>query len=303
MRHCLPDKERHSLPDSRQNSKPAQSLMILVADSGSTKTQWITETQSIETQGINPVRDSKEHILKIIRTELMPCLHPTDISHIFFYGAGCIEPFISSVRVALAEIFPQTDVEVGSDLLGAARALCQDNEGIACILGTGSNSCLCRDGQIVSNVPPLGFILGDEGSGAVLGKRLICEMTKGSLTHLWDMFQDEYQTGISEIIDRVYRKPQPNRFLASLVPFIVRFRNDAGIGEMLLDEFTRFLTRNVARYDRPDLPVCFVGGISNSFALEIEQACNLCGMKMGRILPRPAEEMLRYHKNRGKHVV
>lgn len=274
--------------------------MILVADSGSTKTQWITETQSIETRGINPVRDSKEHILEIIRTELMPSLHSADVSRIFFYGAGCIEPFMSSVREALAEVFARSCIEVESDLLGAARALCHDDEGIACILGTGSNSCLCKEGRIVSNVSPLGFILGDEGSGAVLGKRLVGEMLKGSLFHLWDLFQDEYQTGISDIIDRVYRKPQANRYLASLVPFIVRFRDDAGVGEMLLDEFSRFLKRNVARYERPDLPVNFAGGISNSFAMEIEKACNRCGMKMGRILPRPAGELLEYHK---KHVV
>ena len=269
--------------------------MILVADSGSTKTQWITESQSIETQGINPVRDRKEHILDIIRTELMPSLC-TEVSDIFFYGAGCIEPFISSVREALAEIFPQSRIEVASDLLGAARALCQRDEGIACILGTGSNSCLCRDGQIISNIPPLGFILGDEGSGAVLGRRLISEMLKGSLTHLWDRFQDAYETGISDVIDRVYRQPQPNRYLASLVPFISQNRTDPAVGEMLRDEFTRFLTRNAARYDRPDLPVNFVGGIANSFVSEIQSSCETCGMKMGRILARPAQEMLVYHQ-------
>ena len=270
--------------------------MILVADSGSTKTQWITETQSIETQGINPVRDGKEHILDIMRTELMPSLC-SDVSDVFFYGAGCIEPFISSVREALAEVFPKSRIEVASDLLGAARALCQRDEGIACILGTGSNSCLCRDGEIVGNIPPLGFILGDEGSGAVLGRRLISEMLKGSLTHLWDRFQDAYETGVSDVIDRVYRKPQPNRYLASLVPFIVQNRTDPAVAEMLKDEFTRFLTRNVARYARPDLPVNFVGGIANGFAAEIKSSCEICGMKMGRILARPAQEMLVYHKN------
>lgn len=270
--------------------------MILVADSGSTKTQWITETQSIETQGINPVRDRKEHILDIMRTELMPSLC-SDVSDIFFYGAGCIEPFMSSVSEALAEVFPESYIEVASDLLGAARALCQKEEGIACILGTGSNSCLCRDGQIISNISPLGFILGDEGSGAVLGKRLISEMLKGSLTHLWDQFQDAYATGISDVIDRVYRQPQPNRYLASLVPFISQHRTDPDVCEMLKDEFTRFLTRNVARYDRPDLPVNFVGGIANAFATEIRSSCEACGLKMGRILARPAQEMLVYHQN------
>ncbi len=269
--------------------------MILVADSGSTKTQWTTDTQSIETQGINPVRDSKEHILDIIRTELMPLLC-TDVSDIFFYGAGCIEPFISSVRDALSETFPKSRIQVASDLLGAARALCHKDEGIACILGTGSNSCLCRDGMIISNVPPLGYILGDEGSGAVLGKRMISEMLKGSLTHLWDSFQDTYATSIAEVIDHVYRQPQPNRYLASLVPFISQHRNDPAVDEMLKDEFSRFLTRNVARYGRPDLPVSFVGGIANEFAAQIQSSCEQCGMKMGRILARPAQEMLIYHQ-------
>lgn len=271
--------------------------MILIADSGSTKTEWIAEGQNIITQGINPVRDNQETILNVLGTELVPQLfsEPTEIH---FYGAGCIEPFMQTVVSALRQTFPNAvTIDVNSDLLGAARALCGRETGIACILGTGSNSCLCQDGQIISNVSPLGYILGDEGSGAVLGRTLISDMLKGQLSPtLWDMFQDSMEMTQSDIIDRVYRQPQPNRFLASLVPFISRHRADPGIHDMLITEFTRFLIRNVAQYQRPDLPVNFVGGIASEFQTELTQAVESCGMIMGRILKKPAQQMMEYHQ-------
>ena len=276
--------------------------MILIADSGSTKTEWISKHMSVTTKGINPVRDTKEEILEVITTELMPKLYHTDnsvlnepITDIHFYGAGCIHPFSSSVKEAIETIFPQGKVHIYSDLLGAARALCKKQEGIACILGTGSNSCLCIGGEITQNISPLGYILGDEGSGAVLGKTLLSEMLKGKLQYLWPIFSKEYSLEQADIINKVYRQPQANKFLASLMPFIKMHTHIPEVKKMVIDEFTRFLQRNVIPYNRPDLEVNFVGGVATHFSKEISIACCECGLIMGNILARPAEEIYKYH--------
>lgn len=278
--------------------------MTIIADSGSTKTEWIIGEHaglSVTTRGINPVRDTKEEIQDVLSTELMPellssrAIRLNDITEIHFYGAGCVPPFSQSVLEVLASQFPNAEVNVYSDLLGAVRALCGREEGIACILGTGSNSCLCKEGEIIRNISPLGYILGDEGSGAVLGRTLLSEMLKGNLQNLWNVFTKQYGLDISDIINKVYRQPQPNRFLASLVPFIKEHTDNASVKEMVVNEFTRFLNRNVIPYNRPDLPVNFVGGIANSFTDEIQAACMLCGLKLGKIIARPAEEMRKYH--------
>lgn len=278
--------------------------MIIIADSGSTKTEWIVGELaglSVTTKGINPVRDTKEEILDVLSTELMPellsspTIRQSDITEIHFYGAGCIPPFSQSVKEALEEHFPQAIAYVYSDLLGAVRALCGREEGIACILGTGSNSCLCKEGEIVKNISPLGYILGDEGSGAVLGRTLLSEMLKGNLQDLWEDFTQRYSLSVSDIINKVYRQPQANRFLASLVPFIKEHADNPSVNDMVVNEFTRFLQRNVIPYGRPDLPVNFVGGVANNFTDEIKAACTLCGLNLGKIIARPAEEMRKYH--------
>lgn len=278
--------------------------MIIIADSGSTKTEWIVGELaglSVTTKGINPVRDTKEEILDVLSTELMPellsspTIRQSDITEIHFYGAGCIPPFSQSVKEALEEHFPQAIAHVYSDLLGAVRALCGREEGIACILGTGSNSCLCKEGEIVKNISPLGYILGDEGSGAVLGRTLLSEMLKGNLQDLWEDFTQRYSLSVSDIINKVYRQPQANRFLASLVPFIKEHADNPSVNGMVVNEFTRFLQRNVIPYGRPDLPVNFVGGVANNFTDEIKTACTLCGLNLGKIIARPAEEMRKYH--------
>lgn len=278
--------------------------MIIIADSGSTKTEWIVgelAELSVTTKGINPVRDTKEEILDVFSTELMPklfsspAIRQSDVTEVHFYGAGCIPPFSQSVKEALEEHFPQAVAHVYSDLLGAVRALCGREEGIACILGTGSNSCLCKEGEIVKNISPLGYILGDEGSGAVLGRTLLSEMLKGNLQDLWEDFTQRYSLSVSDIINKVYRQPQANRFLASLVPFIKEHADNPSVKEMAVNEFTRFLQRNVIPYGRPDLPVNFVGGVANNFTDEIKTACTLCGLNLGKIIARPAEEMRKYH--------
>lgn len=279
----------------------------LIADSGSTKTDWILVSSEngileIQTTGINPVRDSQDAILHVLANELQPQIPAAHlVEEIHFYGAGCVAPFSQLVTDALRQTFPKAQTSVESDLLGAARALCGHHEGIACILGTGSNSCL-YDGQgIAHNVSPLGFILGDEGSGSVLGRTLVGNLLKNVFgQELKEEFLDEYQLTLPLIINKVYREAQPNRFLASLVPFIAKHRNHPGMHDMLVTAFRQFLQRNVANYGRQDLPVNFVGSIASVFRSELMEAMEKENMKMGIILQKPAREIAIFHTNQGK---
>lgn len=272
----------------------------LIADSGSSKTSWlrIDETGqrlAFEGRGINPVRDSEE----TIRASLPECLLADD-GHspavVCFYGAGCLPPYSHVLKHILHDCFPRaTEVRVESDLLGAAHALLGRQAGIACILGTGSNSCLYDGERIVDNVSPLGYILGDEGSGAVLGRRLLGDVWKGKMgEQLRQQFLDETELTPSLVVQRVYREPEANRFLASLVPFLHRHRTESAIHDLLIDEFRRFFCRNVAHYSRPDLPVSFVGGVAHSFHDELTEAARLEGFIVGTVVQRPIEGIVQH---------
>ena len=268
---------------------------ILVCDSGSTKADWLyangDSEEAVRTDGINPVRDSGESINRIVAS--LPDWTPECI---YFYGAGCIEPYSASVRKALQERFPKALVSVESDLLGAARALFGHKEGIACILGTGSNSCLYKNGQITANVPPMGYILGDEGSGAVLGRQLVSDIVKGQLSQeLKDAFMEEFQLTPALIVENVYRKPAANRFLASLCPFLSKHRDYDEIQRLLANEFERFLRRNVLLYNRPDLEIRYVGSISVHFEHELRNVHAKMGLKMGDVLASPVKKMMFFH--------
>ena len=194
--------------------------MILIADSGSTKTDWSVIqqgklTRSIKTKGMNPYFQSEEEIGKEISEVLLPQLGNSALEAIYFYGAGCTVDKVEVVRNVIIQHTNVTRVEVNTDLLAAARSVCGRKAGIACILGTGSNACFYDGKNIVDNVSPLGFILGDEGSGAVLGKRLVGDLLKGMMgQELKDKFLKQYNLTPGDIIERVYRQPFPNRFLA-----------------------------------------------------------------------------------------
>lgn len=299
--------------------------MILIADSGSTKTTWVCiDSKSsadapiypVTSLGINPIRDNEETISKAIQRAREALYQqslqqpeaaylPDEVTKVYFYGAGCIPPYSTTVKRLLQLAYPIADVIVESDMLGAALALCGHNEGIACILGTGSNSCLFDGERIIDQTPALGFILGDEGSGAVLGKRLVGDIHKKQLpSHLQQAFVDETGLTQPEIINRVYRQAQPNMFLASLTPFLAKHLDEPSIHQLVVDEFRRFLRRNISNYQRPDLAVNFVGGITATFLNELKEAINAEGMTLGQVLSRPITGMATYHKEQkiAKHV-
>ena len=275
---------------------------MLIADSGSTKTDWLfissdgTQTE-LHTDGINPARDARDNIYNVLYHDLLTQLPQAEAPQaVYFYGAGCIEPFSRNVKSVIEELFPGCHAEVESDLLGAARAVCGHEPGIACILGTGSNSCLYDGKDIVKHTPPLGYILGDEGSGSYLGKMLLNGLFKGTLPEaLKEDFCNEYQLSMPDIIERVYRLPAANAFLASLVPFIAKHRTNPDIHNMLVEVFCLFIERNIAIYGHKEMPINCVGGVAYQFEDELKEAAKEKDMQIGRILRRPIERIVQFH--------
>lgn len=283
--------------------------MILIADSGSTKTDWMltdgngtrqtsgTLGTLVHTQGINPFHQTAEEISDILRMELLPQVDVEQVRSVCFYGSGVrpeLEPLMSRL---LGDAFLKAEaVEAHNDLLGAARALCGRKQGIASILGTGANSCLYDGERIMENTPPLGYILGDEGSGAVLGRRFLNALYKGVLSKEMKVcFQEKSGLSMANVIDRVYRKSLANRFLASLCPFIHEHLDDEAVCRLVTDCFRDFFRLNIAPYGRPDLPVSFVGSVAWHFGEQLREAARQEGFTVGDVVQSPLEGLLRYH--------
>lgn len=269
--------------------------MILTADSGSTKTTWnIIDGDSswtLSTQGINPFHQSYQTMSDIINNELLSHADfpsPSYIQEIRFYGAGCTKDKSPVLRTIFQEAFPSASlIEVESDMLGAAKALFGDKEGIACILGTGSNSCHYNGQCIINNVSPMGYILGDEGSGAVLGRTFINQLYKGGHNDEVKSFEREMGLSLADIIQCVYREPMPNRFLASLAPYIKSISHQDWVKEMIVESFRLFFRNNVRHYGTTTLPCSFVGSIAYYFNEELRQAAKLEGFTIGTIMKEP----------------
>lgn len=278
--------------------------MILIADSGATKTDWcvgatLHHSQIIQTEGINPFHQEADKISQILRDRLLPQLPcpPSDIQAVYFYGAGCTPDKIEKLYSLLIQVFPQSKVEVHSDLMGAARALCQHQPGIACIMGTGANSCLYDGEKITQNTPPLGYILGDEGSGAYLGKRFLSDCIKQQLPpHLLEGLLKEYQLTLPDILDKVYRQPLANRFLASLTPYIYKCKQQPEVHHFLTACFADFFQRNILSYPGcHQLPVSFTGSIAWYFRPEIEETARKFNLHPSVFIQAPIQELKRFH--------
>lgn len=278
--------------------------MILIADSGSTKTDWSvveqgTIVQQITTKGMNPFFQTEEEMATEVNTALLPHIEAKQFDAIYFYGAGCTPEKSAVVRHMLQTNLPVAgEVEVSTDMLGAARALCGHQPGIACILGTGSNSCYYDGAQLVDNVSPLGFILGDEGSGAVLGKLMVGDILKNQFTpELKEKFLTQFNLTVPEIIDRVYRKPFPNRFLASLSPFLAQNMSEPCVHALVLGAFKAFIKRNVMQYVQwPACKVNFVGSVAYYYQSVLVQAAEEMGIQIGVIQKSPMEGLVKYYQ-------
>lgn len=276
--------------------------MILIADSGSTKTAWTLVEKAdnvIKTDGINPVFMNSGCVEEILRSQLLPQLgEQAIVTEIYFYGAGCASTEKNNlVKQALQNVFGDIKIEIASDLLGAARGLCKHQSGIACIMGTGSNSCLYENGNIRWNVPALGFILGDEGSGAVLGKLLMGNLFKNQLPDVVKQdFEQTYGLTMMDVIEKVYRTPLPNRFLASFGPFISKHINQPAVYNMVYDALESFIVRNVKQYPYTTLPVYFTGSIAFYFADILHLLADKHGFTIGRIDQDPLQGLVEFHQ-------
>jgi N-acetylglucosamine kinase-like BadF-type ATPase len=279
--------------------------MILLADGGSTKTDWclvengkqVTRTL---TRGSNPLFHTLEDLQAEWSETVIPLAAGDRIEAIHFYGAGCFsEETKSSVRTALLTCWPETPViEVDSDLLGAARGLCGRHAGIACILGTGSNSCAYDGKNICKHIPPLGFILGDEGSGVALGKRLIGACLRDLLTpELKEAFFEHFGLTRETILHKVYHAPEPNRFLAALSPFLLQHSTDTTIRTIVHEAFRDFFLKTVLRYDHSHLPVHFTGSIAFHYRQILREAASGLHLSIDSICSSPMEGLIRYHSS------
>ncbi|MFW6389392.1 MAG: BadF/BadG/BcrA/BcrD ATPase family protein [Marinilabiliaceae bacterium] len=277
--------------------------MILIADSGSTKTTWcILERRSgekkfVQTSGINPFYQDEDTIVKMLTREFDAPEREFDA--LYFYSAGCANPEISQVAGnALARFFIAPAISVESDLMAAAHALCGDTEGIACILGTGSNSCHYNKGIIEERVSPLGFILGDEGSGGVIGKKLLADVLKNQLPeHVIRKFFERYPTNAAEILENIYKKPFPNRYAAGFTVFISENQDEPSLQKLLESAFDEFIVRNILQYRKVEsLPVHFTGSIAYHFQSVLYKSLEKHNLKPGNTARDPMPGLIDYHK-------
>lgn len=283
------------------------SQLLLIADSGSTKTDWCLvedgkAIRRIPTKGMNPFFQSSDEMAAEIRENLLPQLPVERLDSVYFYGAGCTPQKSPEVEVTIRCSLPVDGiVEAQSDLLAAARSLCGHAPGIASILGTGSNSCFFDGKEIVKNTPALGFILGDEGSGANLGKRLVGDILKDQMSPaLKDQFFQQFGLSQADIIERVYRQPFPSRFLASLNIFLEQHRDDATVHRLLIEAFTAFVKRNILHYDYRTYPLNCIGTIALVYRQELTEAAETLGVRIGTISKTPMEGLIEYHRLNSK---
>ncbi|MCF0192431.1 MAG: ATPase [Prevotella sp.] len=276
------------------------SCQTLIADAGGTTTNWyLSCSETFTTEGINPFQQSEDDIIKIVKDfkkESLPDNILSRIAAIRFYGAGCTPEKSAIVKNALMQAFEGTvtNIAVYSDLLGAARGLCGREKGVACILGTGSNSCLYDGEKIVQNTPALGYILGDEGGGAVLGRMFLNAMLKGRVEQsVCNDFKATYNMTQADIIERVYRQPLANRFLASLAVFIGKHRSNPTVRPIIAENFANFLDNNIIPYQCKTLH--FTGSIAYHFADILREIAENKGYEISKITQSPIDGLAAFH--------
>lgn len=274
----------------------------LICDSGSTKAEWCLlngkSKKIVTTQGLSPYFLTTQQIQQIIEKEILPKIKNIRIDEVFFYGTGCSNPEnVKSVKNAIRLVFSKAKVTVNHDLMGAAKALCGRNKGIACILGTGSNSCFYNGKKIVKNSPGLGYVLGDEGSGAYLGKKVIQYFLYKTFDEdLMDRFNAKYATNSVDILNHVYKQPLPNRYLASFVPFLIENRGHYMIENIIEDAFNDFFFNHVYKYRESwQMPINFVGSVAFGFIDVLKEMCNAYELQLGIVIKKPMDGLIKYH--------
>lgn len=272
--------------------------MIAIADGGATKCDWaLVENgeivERVKMAGINPFSVPEEQIRSVVKEEFMPVASRYDITHIWFYGAGCGMAG-ETVKRVLTDHFPSAEIVVGSDIDGAAMACCADGEGIVCILGTGVSSMQVEGGKCTKRLPGPGYILGDEGSGTVMGKMLLSDFIYNQLPpHLLKLFNEEFDTSLPEIVDRTYHKPAANRFFSSFTPFLSRHIDEEYCQGIVRYNFERLAERSLAQYDTDRLKVNFVGSVAAIFEDILTEVLEKHGMTKGVIVRSPIDNLVK----------
>jgi glucosamine kinase len=277
--------------------------IILIADSGSTKAEWCLldgkKRKTIYTQGISPYFLSTDQIQQLLEAELKKKMSNVEPDEIYYYGTGVNNPEnAKSIKLALKKTFIKATISINNDLLGAAKALCGNEKGVACILGTGSNSCYYNGKKIIKNSPGLGFILGDEGSGAYMGKKVVQYYLYNTFDpDLMDRFNAKYNTNKVEILDAVYKNALPNRYLASFVPFLIENRGHFMIENIIEDAFNDFFFNHIYKYRESwTLPIHFIGSVAFGFKDVLKEMCNSYELQLGRVLKNPMDGLVKFHR-------
>jgi glucosamine kinase len=281
--------------------------VTLTADSGATKAEWCLlnngKKKTLFTQGISPYFLNTDQIAELVNKELTAKLKNVTVEHIYYYGTGCSNvENARSIKKALTTVFRGAEVSVNTDLMGAARAVCGHEKGIACILGTGSNSCYYNGKSIVRNSPGIGYVLGDEGSGAYLGKKVLQYYLYNTFDEdLRARFDAKFVTTGSEILDNVYKKPLPNRYMASFALFLAENRGHYMIENIIEDGLNDFFFQHLCKYNEVwKYPVHFIGSVASGFKDVLEQLCHSYEFELGTVLKNPMEGLVKFH-NENRH--
>jgi N-acetylglucosamine kinase-like BadF-type ATPase len=274
----------------------------LIADSGSTKCEWCLldngKKKKFITKGISPYFLNKEQIIELLQKELMVKLKNITVDEIYFYGTGLGNANnVKVIKDVLKKLFPAAKTEVNHDMLAAARALCGKEKGIACILGTGSNSCYFNGKKIIKNNPAIGYVLGDEGSGAFLGKKVIQYFLYNTFDeNLKAAFQKKFNTNATEILENVYKKPLPNRYLASFTIFLAENRGHYMVENILEDGLNDFFFTHLLKYRESwSLPIHFTGSVAYGFKDILKEICDSYQLQLGKVIKAPMQGLVEYH--------
>lgn len=275
--------------------------MILLADSGSTKTEWALikegESRKFHSAGMNPYFASDDDIRKILN-DVKKWVGEGNINKIFFYGSGCNSTEKGSdMQKLFKETFVDSEIEIQSDLIGAAVSLFGKQKGIAVILGTGANSGYFDGSEITFKTESLGFVLGDEGSGAYLGKEFIRELLYGNLSkEIQDDFTAEYKMGKVEILENIYKKPYANRFLAGFTVFLKKHESNPKIKKIVSDSFESLIFNHLLKYPQKDnCEFGFVGSIAYHFKDILTETCNKNNIKISLIIKQPMDNLIKQY--------
>lgn len=275
--------------------------MKLIAESGSTRTEWaLVEdnhlVQRVFTEGLNPFFQTRREISRSVRLGLPESFFKRKLDQVYYYGAGCSSYEKKNILGASLVAQFKTPIQVESDLLAAARGLFKCEAGIACILGTGSNSCFYDGKIIVKNVKAAGYILGDEGSGAVLGKLFLADLLKGlAPKELANEFHEKFRISVNDVMESVYNLPFPNRFLGTIAYFLGDYMDNEYVYNLLTNNLRSFFNRNVCQYDYINYPIRFVGSLAYAYPDILQEVAQEFGVEIDVIEETPMNGLIEFH--------